>query len=130
VMLSLKLIIVLLPVVLVIWLTRDATLVKHVFWSLMPLFILAPGLGLQSLSWLVVFFLIVFDLETLGLFVGLSVFHMILSYWGIHFTPNLYTVLPDEAVNALVQFSAVPVWIFLLFVGIRRVLREMGYVYA
>jgi len=109
-----KLLIVFVPVLSVVWLTRKMELRCSTFWSLLALFIVAPGFGLQSLSWLVPFFVMGLGWSGIGWYVGLSVFHMIVSYWGIHFSPNLYSVLPSDIVNGLVQVSAVPVWVFFL----------------
>lgn len=124
VLLSLKLPIVLLPTILVVWLMRRGSLITAVFWPLVTLFIFAPGLGLQSLSWLVVVILLGHGDRLLGWYIGLSVFHMLVSYWGIHFTPNLYALLPTDAVSGFVQLSAVPVWIFLIFLWVRQVLGQ------
>ncbi len=109
-----KLPIVLLPVGVVVWLTRRAELHDSVFWSLLTLFAFAPGLGLQSLSWLVPLFIVRGDWHSAAWYVGLSALHMVISYWGIHLTPNLYSVLPAGVTAGIVQLSAVPVWIFLV----------------
>jgi len=115
-----KLLIVLVPVVSVVWLTRRMELRHSVFWSLLALFIVAPGFGLQSLSWLVPFFVMELGWSVTGWYVGLSVFHMTISYWGVHFSPNLYSVVPSDIVSGLVQLSAVPVWVFFLFCAMKR----------
>jgi hypothetical protein len=115
-----KLLIVFVPVLSVVGLTRKMELRFSVFWSLLTLFIVAPGFGLQSLSWLVPFFVVELSWSEIGWYVGLSVFHMIVSYWGIHFSPGLYSVLPSDIIYGLVQLSAVPVWVFLVVYAMKR----------
>lgn len=110
-----KLPLVLVPVASVVWLTRKLPLRESVLWSLVTLFVVAPGLGLQSLTWLVPQFILRGNWRDLGWYVGLSALHMIISYWGIHFTPSLYQMLPIDIVNGIVQISAVPVWMLLLW---------------
>ena len=102
----LKLLIVFVPVLVTMWISRGLELHRSVFLSLVAMFIAAPGFGLQSLSWLVPFFVLSLDWTSLGWYMGLGGLHMMVSYWGIHFVPNLYACWPQAPWRA--SFSGVP----------------------
>jgi len=110
-----KLPLVFVPVVAMVWLTRKSPLRESVLWSLVTLFVVAPGLGLQSLSWLVPLLVLRGNWRDLGWYVGLGALHMVITYWGIHFIPSMYQMVPSNVVSGIVQISAVPVWMLLLW---------------
>ena len=115
-----KLLIVFLPVMLMVFFSRRKPVSIALLNALFALFIFAPGFGLQSLSWLIPFFICCARRNSLGWYVGLSFLHMLVSYWGVHFTPALYTVFSWDIIRGIVQLSAVPVWLLLIVLVLKR----------
>ena len=100
----------------VIWLTRNEALDFSVFLSLLTIFVTAPGLGLQSLCWLMIYWIWRQDWKVCGIYGGLSLLHMLVSYWGIHFVSNLPSGQAMKDLVGIIQASVIPIWIYCVII--------------
>jgi hypothetical protein len=99
-----------------IWLTRRRAAQISLLVAILVLFAAVPNLGLQGLSWVVPIALIAGRRNQLGWYVAAAVVHMVISYWGLHFSDGLlYRYLSDPLANATIQLSSLIPWLVILY---------------
>ncbi len=97
-----------------IWLTRKRPLFYALLLTILVMQTAVPNLGLQSLAWIIPIALIVGRYNALGWFVVGALFHMIISYWGIHLANWLYKLFPATIANSIVQLSSLSAWLVMV----------------
>jgi hypothetical protein len=97
-----------------IWLTRKRPLIVSLLITILIMDTAVPNLGLQSLSWIIPLALIIGRYNSLGWYVVGALIHMLISYWGIHIAPWLYSFFAHPTANSIVQLSSLAVWLVMV----------------
>jgi hypothetical protein len=109
---------------LVIITTRRQPALYALLLAILTMFAVVPNLGLQGLSWVIPIALIWGAHNALGWYILGAFLHMVVSYWGIHLSQELYQLLPALWANSIIQLSSLLVWIPILIWCIQVVVQR------
>ncbi|MFO7537475.1 MAG: hypothetical protein R6X32_05370, partial [Chloroflexota bacterium] len=108
----------------VILVTRRRPALYALLLAILAMFAVMPNLGLQGLSWVIPIALIWGAHNALGWYILGAFLHMLVSYWGIHLSSELYQILPTVWANSIIQLSSLLVWIPILIWCAQAVLQR------
>lgn len=104
-----------------ILLTRKRPLFVSLLITILVMDTAVPNLGLQSLSWIIPIALIIGRYNALGWYIVGALIHMLISYWGIHLSPWLYSFFEPPIANSIVQLSSLSVWLVMVLWWIQEI---------
>lgn len=92
--------------------------------TMLILFTITPGFGLQYLLWVVPFALLAGYERPLAGYTAAAMVFMLPSYYGLHLTNAPYLVLPRQVADSILQLSSVPAWLACLAWAQRTLVRD------
>jgi hypothetical protein len=94
----------------VILLTRKSSSLYSLMATILVMYSVSPAIGLQGFTWIIPIGVIMRRYNALTWFIAGCLFHMLISYWGIHLTDGLYRVFSAENVGRIIQLSSLTIW--------------------
>jgi len=101
---------VLIAVILSAWLTwRQATLAAFAT-SVLTVYVITLGFGLQYLLWIVPFAVYLNEWQKLNLFTSCALLYLVVNYYGLHMG-SLLSLLEETARDVILRVISLPAWI-------------------
>lgn len=94
-----------------VWLTRQQSLLDAMLTTLLCIFVVTIGIGIQWLVWLVPFAVLAGEERRLKWYSVAATFMLIIHLYGLHMYPWLSELLSPPADQWLVRLSGLPAWI-------------------
>jgi hypothetical protein len=107
-------------ILLAVWTTREQGVLDAMLTTLLCIFVVTIGIGIQWLVWLVPFAILAGEDRRLRWYSLAATLMLLVHLYGLHMYPWLSEFLPQAASQWLIRLSGLPAWIVVLVWAARR----------
>lgn len=105
-----------------LWITRQQSALAAMLTTLLCIFILTIGIGIQWLVWLIPLAILADEDRRLKWYTFAATFMLLVHLYGLHMYPWIPEFLPQAAARWLIRLSGLPAWIITLVWAAQRLL--------
>ena len=103
-----------------LWQTRRQSVADALTTTILSVFVVTAGIGLQWLLWVIPFALVADDLRWLKRYSYAGMLFQLVQLYGLHMYPWLNTLFAPETADVILRLGSVPAWLVVLFWTLSR----------
>lgn len=113
-------------VIFALWFTRSQSALEALLTTLLAMFVLTVGFGIQWLVWLIPFGLLAVEDRWVKIYTLAAAFMLVIHLYGLHLYPWLGEWLSKPTANWLIRLSALPAWFITVAWFVNRLRSSIG----
>lgn len=94
-----------------VWITRQQSLLNAMVTTMLCIFVITIGIGIQWLVWLIPFAVLAREEQRLKWYSVAATFMLLIHLYGLHMYPWLSELVSQSASQWLIRLSGLPAWI-------------------